>query len=295
MTARDTFLVILTTLIWGFNFVVIKWGVQDMSAPMMTALRFGLVALPLVFFVKRPNMPLAIIAIYGFLFGCGIWGLVNLAIAQGTPAGQASLLLQASAFMTVVAGVTIFSEAVSRQKVIGILLALIGFILIASGAVVTNSAWGVSLVFLAGLSWTICNIIIRLYQPADILSFIVWSSLFVPLPILLYLLVFTSELTDGQNFFGWRGLTSILFQAGITTILGYGIWTNMITKYGLAIVSPYSLLVPVSGLLFGWVFYQETADFIEVMGSALVLGGLAIMSGAVSGLWEWLKAKEIRS
>jgi O-acetylserine/cysteine efflux transporter len=292
MNARDTFLVVLTTLIWGFNFVVIKWGIQDVSAPMMTALRFALVAIPLVFFVRRPKMPLAIIATYGLLFGCGIWGLVNFAISLGTPAGQASLLLQSSAFMTVIAGILLFSEEMSGRKVVGILLALVGFILIAKGAFETNTVWGVGLVILAGLSWTICNVIIRAYKPADILSFIVWSSLFVPIPIFLYLSLFTSELTHGLNISGWRGITSILFQAGITTVLGYGIWTNMISKYGLAMVSPYSLLVPVSGLIFAWILFGETAEPIELIGSALVLIGLAVMSGTVSTILARLKLKE---
>jgi O-acetylserine/cysteine efflux transporter len=255
----------------------------------MTALRFALVAIPLVFFVRRPRIPLIVIATYGLLFGCGIWGLVNYAIALGTPAGQASMLLQSSAFMTIVVGAVFFSEAVSTQKMIGICLALAGFVMIANGVFVTNSALGVSLVFLAGLSWTICNVIIRLYKPADILSFIVWSSLFVPLPILIYLLLFTSELTDGLNFFGWRGMASILFQAVVTTIFGYGVWTNMIAKYGLSMVSPYSLLVPVSGLMFAWIFFGETADPLELLGSALVLIGLAVMSGTVSAMLTRLK------
>lgn len=283
MTLRDTLLIVLTTLIWGFNFVVIKWGVQDVSAPLMTALRFALVALPLVFFVKRPSVPLLAVATYGLLFGCGIWGLVNYAISLGTPAGQSSLLLQSSAFMTAIAGVVFFSESMSAQKVIGIVLAFAGFVLISSGALATSSLLGVGLIFLAGLSWTICNVIVRYYKPGDILSFIVWSSLFVPLPILGYLAIFTTELTDLQILSGWRAPTSIAFQAVVTTIIGYGIWTKMITKYGLSVVSPYSLIVPVSGLLFAAIFYGETPVLREIVGSAFVLLGLAYMSGLVQG------------
>lgn len=279
MTPRDTFLIVLTTLIWGFNFVVIKWGVQDVSAPLMTALRFALVAIPLVFFVKRPSIPLLAVAIYGLLFGCCIWGLVNYAISLGTPAGQASLLLQSSAFMTAIAGVVFFSESMSGQKTGGILLAFVGFALISSGALASSSLFGVGLVLLAGFAWTICNVIVRYFKPDDILSFIVWSSLFVPLPILGYLAIFSSDLTNIQTLTGWRGLASIAFQAVVTTIIGYGIWTKMITRYGLSVVSPYSLIVPVSGLLFGYIFFGENPKFREILGSALVLLGLIFMSG----------------
>jgi O-acetylserine/cysteine efflux transporter len=286
MTFRDTLLVVLTALIWGINFVVIKWGVQDVSASIMTALRFTLVAIPLIFFVKRPSIPLLAVAGYGVLFGCGIWGLINYAISLGTPAGQASMLLQSSAFMTAIAGVIFFSETISSQKVTGILLAFLGFALITKGAFDSNSLFGIALVLLAGLSWTVCNVIIRYYKPEDILSFIVWSSLFVPLPILAYQAIFTSDLTDILNISGWRGMTSILFQAVVTTIIGYGIWTKMITRYGLSVVSPYSLIVPVSGLVFAWLFFGEKPKNIEMLGSAFVLLGLAFMSGLVLQIWK---------
>lgn len=54
MSVRDTLLTLFTVLLWGFNFVVIKWGIGDMSAAAMTALRFSLVAFPLVFLSKNP-------------------------------------------------------------------------------------------------------------------------------------------------------------------------------------------------------------------------------------------------
>tara|TARA_R110002049_G_scaffold307712_1_gene509013 strand:- start:1311 stop:2228 length:918 start_codon:yes stop_codon:yes gene_type:complete len=261
-------------------------GFGMIAAP-MTALRFALVAVPLVFFVKKPKIPLLAVAGYGLLFGCGIWGLVYYAITLGTPAGQSSLLLQSSAFMTAIAGVVLFSETISVQKVTGILVAFAGFVLIAKGAFETSSFLGVALVFLAGLSWTICNVIVRYYKPEDILSFIVWSSLFVPLPILGYLAIFTSDLTDIRQLTGWRGITSIIFQAGVTTIVGYGIWTKMNAKYGLSVVSPYSLIVPVSGLISASIFFGESPNNIEILGSLLVVLGLAFMSGLVSGTLRW--------
>lgn len=284
MTRRDTFLIVLTALIWGFNFVVIKWGVQDVSASVMTALRFALVAFPLIFFVKKPNIPMFAVAGYGLIFGCGVWGLVNLAIENGAPAGQSSLLLQSSAFMTAIAGVVIFAERISVQNSAGIFIAFIGYVMIVTAASERSSIIGIGLVLLAGLAWTVCNVIIKYYKPSDVLSFIVWSSLFVPMPIFGYLAIFTSDVSDMIQPSEWRGVVSIIFQAGVTTIIGYGIWTKMITRYGLSKVSPYSLIVPVSGLLFASLLLGEVPEKIEMLGSALVLLGLALMSNLMPGL-----------
>jgi O-acetylserine/cysteine efflux transporter len=72
---------------------------------------------------------------------------------------------------------------------------------------------------------------------------------------------------------------SRVFQAGSTIIICYGIWTKMMTKNGLSIVSSYSLIVPVSGLIFARLFFDEIPENIEIPGSVLVLLGLAFMSG----------------
>jgi O-acetylserine/cysteine efflux transporter len=63
----------------------------------------------------------------------------------------------------------------------------------------------------------------------------------------------------------------------------------MITKYGLSVVSPYSLIVPVTGLIFAWIFFGESPENIEILGSAFVLLGLAFMSGLVLGTLKWFR------
>jgi len=57
-----------------------------------------LTAFPLVFFLPKPDVKLSIVALYGILFGVGLWGMVNLGIHLGASAGVASLLLQLSAY-----------------------------------------------------------------------------------------------------------------------------------------------------------------------------------------------------
>ncbi len=281
MTIWHVALIVITTLIWGANFVVIKWGVGDIDAAAMTALRFVLVAFPLVFFVEKPSVPIKVIAGYGVLFGCGIWGLINYSISLGTPAGLASLLLQLSVFMTALAGVFVFNEKVSFNKAAGIFLAFVGFMLIVAQSFSTESSLGVFLVFLAAVSWTGCNVIIKAFKPKDALGFIVWSSLFVPIPIIIFAFIQSPSILTEMHIPGWKGIVSVLFQAVVTTIFGYWVWTKMIVRYGLAQVSPFSLIVPISGLFFSWLVYGETLGSLEIGGVAFVISGLVLVSGIV--------------
>ncbi|WP_163576220.1 EamA family transporter [Halomonas faecis] len=286
MNFTSRLLVVLVALLWGFNFVVIRWGIEDIDPATMTALRFFFTAFPLIFFVKRPNVKLGVLALYGILFGAGVWGLVNLSVALGTPAGHASLLLQLSAFLTVIAGLLKYAEPFTLVKKVGIGIAFLGFATVVFNKGNAVSSFGVALVFLSAGFWTICNMIIKSYKPDNVVGFIVWSSLFVPIPFGAVMLL--SQSGEGTTtYIGYisgfslptmKGWASIFFQAFATTLLGYGIWSYSISRYGLSNVAPYSLLVPISGLFFGWLLYQEVLSSGEIVGSALVIIGLALLS-----------------
>ena len=129
--------------------------------------------------------------------------------------------------------------------------------------------------------WTLCNMIIKMTKPKDVVSFTVWSSLFVPVPILIlsfvYTLFYGLELTTLVQLPNIKGWISIVFQALVVTLFGYAVWTQLISKHGLAMVTPYSLLVPISGLFFGWLLYDEVLTSIELIGSGLVLIGLIVL------------------
>lgn len=282
MTIKEHLLAIAVVLIWGFNFVVIRWGVEDVHPMTMTLLRFLLTAIPMVFLVKKPDIAMRYVVTYGVLFGAGVWGLANLAIFLGTPAGMASLLLQMSPFLTVLVAVVVFKETLSLKQVVGISVALLGFLIICLFKSDYLSYIGIGLMLLAAFFWTICNSIIKIAKPKDVVSFTVWSSLFVPIPILLLSLVYSLfygvELNTLVQMPTVKGWVSIIFQAVVVTLFGYAVWTRLISKHGLAMVTPYSLLVPISGLFFGWLLYDETLSNIELLGSGLVLLGLILLT-----------------
>ena len=282
MTIKEHLLAIAVVLIWGFNFVVIRWGVEDVHPMTMTLLRFLLTAIPMVFLVKKPDIAMHYVVTYGVIFGAGVWGLANLAVFLGTPAGMASLLLQISPFVTVLAAVLVFKENLRAKQIAGVIIALSGFITICVFKSDNLSYLGLGLMVLSAILWAICNIIIKIAKPKDVVSFTVWSSLFVPLPILLLSIIYAAfygvevgSLLQMPNLKGW---VAVVFQALIVTLFGYAVWTRLISEHGLSKVTPYSLLVPISGLFFGWLLYGERLSTIELIGSGLVLLGLILLT-----------------
>ncbi len=283
MSKLDLVSGVLVTILWGCNFTVIEWGLRSLDPYLLTLLRFTFCAIPLVFFVRRPTgVSLGVLAVYGVLFGAGLWWVVNLAIYQGLSPGMSSVFLQFSAFFTIVLSNVFLREPISVTHLCGMSFAAAGLFLLLLLSDQPSTVSGILLVLLAALAWSLCNLLVKLKRPVEMMAFIIWSSLF-SIPALFALTLASrgwsafEGLADG---IAWEAMVSVLFQSYITTLLGYLVWNNLMKKYPAAQVAPLSLLVPVSGLVASCLLLGERLSAIQAMAIALVLLGIVIFLNA---------------
>ncbi|NVZ86099.1 EamA family transporter [Pseudomonas yamanorum] len=279
MRKLDLLAGVLVTVIWGANFSVIGLGLQSLDPFLLTLLRFTFCAIPLVFFIRRPRgVSYCTLATYGVLFGAGLWGVVNIAMYNGLSAGMSSVFLQFSAFFTIVLSGLFLNESINRVHMAGMAFAVAGLLLILYLSNKTSTTLGVVLVLLAAVAWSVCNLIVKVKKPADMIAFIVWSSLF-SLPVLLLMTLWFEGLRPFENLledFTWGAGFSIFFQCYITTIGGYLVWNNLMKKYPASMVAPLSLIVPVSGIMTSWLFFDERLSLGQFLAIGLVFVGIAI-------------------
>ena len=76
--------------------------------------------------------------------------------------------------------------------------------------------------------------------------------------------------------FNGHALLAVLFQSYANTLLGFGIWTMLMKKYATATIAPFSLLVPVAGMLSAALVLGEPLQWWKLAAGVLVLGGLAL-------------------
>ena len=65
MSVSHVLQALLVVLIWGVNFVVIRWGLNEVPPFLLAAARFSLVVFPAIFFIKKPNVPWRWLIAYG--------------------------------------------------------------------------------------------------------------------------------------------------------------------------------------------------------------------------------------
>ena len=273
---------LLVVLVWGVNFVVIHVGLVDVPPLLLGALRFLLVALPAVFFVPRPRIPLRWLLAYGLTISFGQFALLFSAMRVGMPAGVASLVLQSQMIFTLLFGALLLGERWQRHQPAALGLAGIGLLVLAT----QQQAGGMTLLGFvltlgAAACWGLGNIVTRRISqagPVDLLGLVVWGALVPPLPFLAASLWLEGpdQVVDSLQHLSTSSMLAIVYLALIATIVGYVIWGRLLQRYPVAEVAPLTLLVPVVGLLAARVLLDERLQGVQWCGIALVLAGLLV-------------------
>ena len=285
----------LVAVIWGVNFVAIDLGLSDTPPLVLVALRFALVAVPLVFFVRRPDVPWRVLAGIGLFMSAGQFGLLFTAMHLGLPAGLAAVVLQCQMIFTLVIAAFVLRERPTRLQVLGALVGVAGLGIVAAGRIEGEAAAvgatggdgsGAAIAAVvpllvcvgAGLSWGIGNVVSRSAAGANGFGIVVWSALVVPLPVLGLSLVLDGPAVVGEAFasIGWQTIVSVAYTAGFASLVGYSAWNMLLGRYPAGVVAPFALLAPPVGLVAAAFVLGQVPNPVETVGAVVLVGGVAL-------------------
>ena len=292
-TRRDYAAALGVIVMWGMNFVAMKFALHDFTPFQLGALRYSFAVLPLVFFIRAPALRWHWVVLYGVFQGLGQFGFLFSALQVGMSAALASVLMQTHVFFTALFGFFLLREGMSRPLQGGLVLAALGI-----GCFVMNffdGSAGNGLVTWAGFALNLCaaamwagsNIVARKAQQAspnfDALQFLVWSSLTPVLPFLLMSFYFDAPpATPDASWWHaakwhsvhWSSWLAGAYLGWVATIWAYAMWTGLLKRHAANRVAPFSLGVPVVGLSAGMVLLGERISAWQWAGIALVVGAL---------------------
>lgn len=284
LAPRDLALTLCVVVLWGFSFVPIVVALREIPPFALAAIRFFLAAVPLVFFVRRPRIPARFVIGYGLAIGVFQFGLLFLGMKLGMPAGLSSLVIQIQVFFTIGLGIAFLGDHMRRENVAGAIVAALGIVLLAafklaSGA--SSTFIGLVLIIVSAFAWAAGNIVAKYAageHEADMFALVVWSSLVPPLPLMA-----VSYLTEGGDAVFHAVVSAsalawgcLVFMAWVATLFGFASWARLMHRYPTALISPFALLIPVSGLVSGALFLHERLAPLQLAGVVLVLIGLGV-------------------
>ena len=284
---KHLLLALVTVTAWGLNFIAIHVGLEVLPPILLCAVRFALTALPWVFFLPRPKAPFKLIAGYGIFTFAIQFGLLFGGMYLGLPAGLSSLVIQVQVFFSMGLAALFFRDVPGVWKVFGALISFTGIGIVASHVDGNTTFVGLLLTLLSALSWAIGNIFSKKIAAQSPLALVAWGSL-VATPVMLtlsYIFEGSDLIVTSLRNVSTDTILAVLYIVYVSSFVGYGIWGFMLNSYPTAVVTPFTLLVPVVGLV-------STAFFLgEELSSWKLLACLFIIAGLVFNLLE----KQIRA
>jgi len=288
---KHLLLVLLIVLIWGVNFVAVYIGLKTFPPFLLSALRFGLSALPWVFFMPRPKGPIKLIIYYGLFNFALQFGFIFTGIHLGISPGLASLVLQIQVFFSMGLAFLFFHDRPSHFKIAGSLISFIGIGIVGYHVDGGSTFLGLILMLLAAFSWAAGNMFTKKIHSESPLALVVWGNLaaFPVMALVSYLFEGPLVIQSSLQNMSWPAIASVCYIVYFSTHIGYGAWGFLMKSYSTSVVVPFTLLVPVVGFMSSAIYLGEEIQSWKILASLFILGGLVFgllekqVRGIISG------------
>lgn len=292
MTPKVWAMLVLLSILWGGSFFFVGVAVNELPPLTIVTLRVGIAALTLwaiaIMIGLRPPKSLKVWTSFlgmgllnnVFPFVLIVWGQTQIA------SGLASILNAATPiFAVIVAGVLLPDEQPTPLKWLGVILGFVGVAVMIGVPTLggENNLLAQLAIVAATISYAFAGVYGRRFKSLGISPIItaagqVTASTLVLLPMAL--------LVDGPlavTAISASTWTSIAALAVASTACAYVLYFRILELAGATNVLLVTLLVPVSAIVLGALFLNESLQLIHLLGMALIAFGLSAIDGR---LWQ---------
>lgn len=276
MKPFDIMIAIAVMVVWGANFGFAKWGLDELPPLVLMTLRFGLVALILVPFTRLPAGKLPWILAVSFILGCLHFALMFTGLAR-IDAALAAIAIQMQVPFAAILAALFFNDRLGWRRMAGMVGAFAGVIIIAGEPNLEGDLGALALVVSASAMWAVSNVLIKKMGAVDGMALNGWMALFAVPQLIIASLLLESGQLDALAAAGWKTVASVTYQAVLVMVVGYGLWYGLIRRYQVNQTMPFTLLVPLFGVLAGVVMLDEALTWRLLVGGAATIAGVAVI------------------
>jgi drug/metabolite transporter (DMT)-like permease len=280
-------LIAALSLIWGYNWVMMKVAVAYAPPFAFAAIRFlgGAVVLMATMklmgrSLRLPEMKARwrVITLIGLLQTALCFGLVTWALSSGA-AGRSAVLNYTMPLWVLVFSVLLLKERVPAAQWAAAALALVGILLISVDGGRAGSLPAVMLALAAGLAWGLGVVVTKKGTkagPMDPMALTAWQMLAGGIILCLVAIIVPEGPIDWSPAF----IGALLYNIGPATPLAYVIWFTLLNRLDAGLASLGILLTPLLGLLLSALQLGERPGLVEGVGMGLILLAIAALGWA---------------
>jgi O-acetylserine/cysteine efflux transporter len=273
----------LLVLFWGSSFAVVKVGLEYSPPVLFAGFRclIGGLAMMLAAFLwggnpnLRRDLPVfSLLALFNVVL---FIGLQTYAIMY-LPSGSAAVLVYLQPILVGLLAWPILGETLTAAKVCGLLLGFSGIVAVSAGSIsgAALSPTGVVLGAASALSWALGTVYFKKYE-ARVST--LWA---VAVPFLAGGMALTAFglFVEPWGRVSWNSpfVASLLYSGLVGISLAWVIWFALVRAGEASRVASYIFVVPLTAVLIGVVFLDESLGYTLVVGAAFVVCGIYLVN-----------------
>ncbi len=271
----------LLSLVWGYNWVVMKEGLRFCDPFVFAALRVSLAAVclfPLLVWsgkAVRPRQLKGTILLGLFSTTLGL-GLPMYALVSGG-AGKTAILLYTMPFWVILLAWPLLGERIRGMEWLAVILAFTGLGLMVDFQAVGAKLWSSIIAVLAGISWAGSAIVTRIMRRSpdfDLLSVTTWQMISGAVPLLVLTLLLPAPPIQWTAVF----IAALAYNVVLTGVIAYLLWFYILERLPAGMATIGTLATPVIAVTAAAVQLREIPTNKEAAGIVLILSGIALLS-----------------
>jgi O-acetylserine/cysteine efflux transporter len=274
---RDLALLVGMNLIWGLNLVVSKIGVGEFAPIFFTAMRFGSLALFLLPMLRIHRGQMKNLLVAALLTGPLSFGLLFTGISRAQDASTVAIATQLGVPFSTVLSVWLLGEHIHWRRVLGIVLAFSGVVIIGFDPRVFAYRDGLGFVIASSFVAALGLIFVKRLSGVRPLELQAWiASVGGPVLLLMSLLLESGQ-RQSMLTASWKGWAALAFTAVLSSLVAHSAWYYLISRYPVTRLSPITLLSPLFGVFFGVTLLGDHLTARMLAGGAVTLAGVFIV------------------
>ncbi len=273
MSIPDLLLTLLVNFAWGFNFIAGKIGAEEFQPLLFTSIRFLFLLVLMLPWLKPARGSMWPLLRVSFLLGVVHFGMMFTGLNAGGNIASVAITTQLYVPFSAILATIFLREQISFIRILAIVIALSGVMVIGFDPVVFNHLDAMLWVTGAACAMAMATILMRQCPNLGVFRLQAWIALVSTPSLLLLSLLFESDHAKILSEMHWLDLWTPLYSAVGASIIGHGTVYYLVGKYPVSVVTPLLLLAPILASIFGVLYFGDE------IGWKLVVGGLMTMLG----------------
>lgn len=277
MTQKDIALVVLINLIWGFNIIAAKYGVDTMPPVFFTFLRFAIVAVLLLPFLRIHKGQMNAIVFVSMAAGGLHFALTFAGLALAENVSSVAVAMQLGIPFATILSIVFLGEHVGPWRWLGLAMAFGGVVVVGFDPQVFDRRLALILVVLGAFFAAGGLLVAKKLAGVGVFELQAWIAMISWPTLLLISLVFESRQFDAAAAAGSMAWLAVFYTAIAASLLGHGGMYYLIRRYDLSQVMPTFLLATVFAIFFAVTLMGDVLSWRMITGAALTLSGVLLI------------------